>query len=211
MQVLGNRANSFLGAEQQVVEVDGPRGLQGVLITAVGRGRQVFFVGFGHRGRLFGPNRGRLPAADEIEQVARPEQPVGHLDFSQGHAGEPLLIAPVIDGKCGRIAKLANVAAQDADAQRMECGDLGPLLAFLAQQGRGPFLHLGGRLVGKGDGQDAFGLDAVADQLGDAVGHHPRLAGSRPRQHQQGARQRVHGVVLSVVQVHAARESDSGQ
>ena len=54
-----------------------------------------------------------------------------------------------------------------------------------AQQSGGALLHFVGRLVGEGDGQDAVRRRAVADQLGDAVGHHPRLAGAGPGQHQQ--------------------------
>ena len=208
---LGERGEQLFGAKQQVVEIHGAGGLQSVLVAAIGRGGQMLLVGLSQGGRLFRPNRGRFPAADEVEQIAGPKQPVGHLDLAQGRAGDPFLIAPVVDGKAGGIAELADVAAQDADAERMERGDFRPLLELFAQQGGGPFLHFVGRLVGEGDRQDAFGPDAVADQLGDAVGDHPRLAGSRPRQHQQWPRERVDGVVLGGIQVHAARETDNRQ
>ena len=54
------------------------------------------------------------------------------------------------------------------------------LSPFLRQQGRSTLLHLVGGLVGEGDGQDPLRPRTVADQLGDAVGDHPGLAGSRP-------------------------------
>ena len=199
---LGELAQKLLGHQQQVVEIHRAGGLQGVLVAAIGRGRQMLLVGLGQRGRLLRPDRGRLPAADEIEQIAGPQQPVGHLDLPQDRAGHALLIAPVVDGEVGRIAQLADVAAEDAHAERVERGDLRPLLELLAQQGGRPLLHLVGRLVGEGDGQNPLGPDAVADQLGDAIGDHAGLSGSRPRQHQQRPGKRVDGVVLGGVQVH---------
>ena len=80
-----------------------------------------------------------------------------------------------------------------------------------AQQGRGPLLHLVGRLVGEGDGQDPLRPRAVADQFGDAVGDHAGLSGSRPRQHQQRPGERVDGVVLGGVQVHPRIVSRRGR
>ena len=120
-------------------------------------------------------------------------------------AGHAFLIAAVVDGEIGRIAQLADVAAEDADAERVEGRDFRPLFELLAQQGGGAFLHFVGRLVGEGDGQDSLGPNAVADQFGDAVGDDPGLSGSRPGQHQQRPGERVDGVVLGGVQVHRDR------
>ena len=41
-----------------------------------------------------------------------------------------------------------------------------------------PLAHLGGGLVGERDGEDPRRVRALVDQVGDAVGEHPRLAGS---------------------------------
>ena len=81
----------------------------------------------------------------------------------------------------------------------------GRCVELFAQHGGGALLHLVGRLVGEGDGQDSLGADAVADQLGDAVGDDAGLAGSRPGQHQQRPGERVDGVVLGGIQVHRDR------
>ena len=64
----------FLGAQQNVVEIDGAGVLQRLLVAAVGHGRQMLFVGLGPGGRLGGPDAVRFPAADVIQQVARPQR-----------------------------------------------------------------------------------------------------------------------------------------
>ena len=49
-----------------------------------------------------------------------------------------------------------------------------------------PLAHLVGRLVGEGDGEDGVGWDLeVADQVGDPMGQHPRLARPGSRHDQQ--------------------------
>ena len=73
--------------------------------------------------------------------------------------------------------------------------------AQLRQQRRGPLLHFAGRLLGERDGQNALGLRAAADQLGDAIGDDARLAGARAGQHQQRPSQRAHRVELGRVQI----------
>ena len=67
----------------------------------------------------------------------------------------------------------------------------GRSLSFLPSRAAARSLHFVGRLVGEGDGQNALGPDAVADQLGDAVGDDAGLAGARPGQHQQRPREGV--------------------
>ena len=55
-----------------------------------------------------------------------------------------------------------------------------------AQQFIEPLPHLLGRLVGERQGHDAPGVDAhFLDQIGDAVGDDPRLAGTGPGEDQQ--------------------------
>ena len=130
------RSEQFLDAQEQIVEIDGPGGLQGVLIAAVARGRQVLLVGFGQRGGPVGDGAGRLPASDEIEQVARPQQALGRLDFPQGRAGDAFLIAAVIDGEGRRIAQSRDMAAKDAHAKGMERRNLRLPLACVCPTGR---------------------------------------------------------------------------
>ena len=82
---------------------------------------------------------------------------------------------------------------------------------FLPRSSGGPLLHFLGRLVGEGDGQDAIGRDAVANQLGDAEGDHPSLARAGPRQDQQRPGKRLDGFFLRRVEIHGMdRKAGSG-
>ena len=199
----GRLGQQVLGQQQQIVEINGPRGLQGILIPPIGHRRQMFFVGLGQRGGFLGPNRGRFPAADQIQQIAGPQQPVAHLDLAQHRSGDAFLIAAVVNGEGRRIAEQFDVAAQNSHAKRVERRHLGPLFGFFPQQRGRAFLHLVGRLVRKRHGQDPTGSNPVANQFGDAICHDARFAGSRARQYQQRPRKRIHGIVLGGVQIHA--------
>ena len=86
-------------------------------------------------------------------------------------------------------------------AERMEGRDFRLFGEPFAQQGRGPLLHFVGRLVGERDGEDSVRGDAMADQLGDAVGDDPGFSGPR-RQHQERPGKGVYGFGLGGIQVH---------
>ncbi len=93
----------------------------------------------------------------------------------------------VVDHEAARKSEVAGVAAQDAHARRVEGGDPEPLRGG-TEQLLDAFAHLAGGLVGEGHGQDLFGRDAAgADQIGDAVHEHARLAAARAREDQQRA------------------------
>ena len=63
----------------------------------------------------------------------------------------------------------------------------GKLAGPRAQQPVEPLPHLLGRLVGERQGHDAARVDAhFLDQIGDAVGDDPRLAGPGPGEDEQG-------------------------
>ena len=82
-------------------------------------------------------------------------------------------------------------------------------LAAVEQRHR-PLLHFAGGLAGERDGENALGRRAVADEVGDAVGDDPRLAGAGAGQHQQRPAQRLDGVVLGGVE-HGGRLETGGR
>ena len=162
----------------------------------------MLLVGLRDGDRFLGPDRAVLPAADQIQQIARLEHGFGHFDLAQDGPGDALLVAAVADAVGGRVAEVRDVPPQDADAKRVEGGDFRLFGQFLSQEHGRPFLHFLGRLVGEGDRENAIGRDAMANQLGDAEGDHPSLARAGPRQDQQRSGKRLDGFFLRRVEVH---------
>jgi hypothetical protein len=100
---------------------------------------------------------------------------------------------------CGLEAQHLPVLPQQPHAQRVEGADH-HLLGRPPDQRLGPLAHLGRRLVGERDGQDALGVHPGLDQARDLVRDHPRLARARAREHQAGALQEIDGILLREVQ-----------
>ena len=78
------------------------------------------------------------------------------------------------------------VLAHHAHAQRVEGADH-HVFGGLADQTLGTLAHFGGGLVGEGDGCNAFGGQAVVDQLANLVRDDAGFARARARQHQTRA------------------------
>jgi len=152
------RREEVVDDQQQVVEIDGARDSQGLLVTTVAGGRQLpGVVGFGgKRGeRRVGPHPRGLPAADAVEQVGGAERGLRHLQFLENLSRGRFLLSTVDDRESLREPDPGGVPPQDANAQRMDRGDFGLLRGGRAQQLRRTCEHLPRRLVGERDGQDA--------------------------------------------------------
>ena len=75
------------------------------------------------------------------------------------------------------------------------------LRQLLGQKQLQPLLHLAGRLVGEGDGQDLGWVRTVlTDQMGDPMGEGTGLAATGAGHHQQGAFVVIHRPALGVVE-----------
>jgi hypothetical protein len=61
--------------------------------------------------------------------------------------------------------------------------------------------HLAGGLVGEGDGEDVAGVDAHAEQVGDAAGDDARLAAAGGGEDEQGPLGVEDGLALGLVEV----------
>ena len=91
-------------------------------------------------------------------------------------AGEAHRVALIVDAEAGRKAEAIAVAPQDPDTRRME-GRHPHAVGHRTDQFGHPLLHLAGRLVGEGDGQDGERRHApFADEVGDTAGENPGLA-----------------------------------
>ena len=86
--------------------------------------------------------------------------------------------------------------SQDADAERVDRGDLGLLVPLYFEQLAGPGEHLLGRLVGERNGEDSRGTGAPPNKVGDAGDDDAGLAGAGAGEHQQRSDRRLHGLGL---------------
>ncbi len=184
----------------QVVEVGGVVGVQGLLVAGVDPRRAG---GLLVRGGLQGGGRGdavALPARDPRPHLLRgghPEAP--GLLHQPPH--QPGLVLAVEQGEGLAVAQAVDVPAQDAQAQAVEGGhDQPPPRA--AQALAGALTHLAGGLVGEGDRRDAVRRQARdLDEVGDLGGDHPRLARAGAGEHQQGPLGGGDGLALLGIEV----------
>jgi len=134
-----------------------------------------------------------------------------------------LLIALVVDDEFFRVAdgQLAgrgrrnlqgfNVAAKNAHAKRMKCGDDGLGDTETADKFLDALAHFGGGLVGEGHGQDGFRHHAlVLDQIGDAVGDDAGFAAARAGEDEHRALSGFDGLALLRVELIEKRQCGSG-
>ena len=99
--------------------------------------------------------------------------------------------------KLGLEADQFGVAAQDLHADGMEGADPRHALDRLADHLPDALFHFARRLVGEGDGENFRGPRAAeAEDMGDAGGEHPCLAGAGAGKHQHRPVERLHGFAL---------------
>ena len=188
--------------QQQVAKVAGVQRPQPVLVLlvqhhalAVGEG-----LALGRRGLL----RGQalvLPAVDQAGEVARRpalQVEVGRLNQLLQH---PLLVVVVQDGEAGLQPHQLGVAAQDLRRHRVEGAEPAQPFSLAADQVADALAHFAGGLVGEGDDQQLPRPRTVGVQdMGQARGQHPRLAGPGACEHQHRALRRLHRSTLLGVQ-----------
>ena len=162
----------------------------------------MFLVGFGQISRLIGADACVFPTADELEQIARAQYRVGHLDFPEHTPGDALLIASIVYGELGRITQMPNLSAQYPHAKRMEGRYLRLLFRTLAQERSRALLHFVGGFIGESNRQNPFRPSPMANQFGDAIRYNPGFSRARPGKHQQRTGKRPDGVELGGIEIH---------
>ncbi len=188
----------------QVVEVERVGGPQPALVLGVDgghRARQVVGVvgQVGHR--LLRVDQLVLQVGDGVGQQPRriPLDVEAHVlsDHLQQTSG----IVGVVEGEVGVEARdQRRLIAQNPHAGRVERRH--PRVAGArAHQRNHPLAHLGGGLVGEGDGQNLTGADVARGQkVCDAPGQHGRLAGARAGDDEQRRALVQHRLTLLRVQ-----------
>ena len=193
---LGIGAQQLERQADQVVEVHRLVGVQALLVALHHLGRREFQVILGHCRGLRGVQALVLPQADGPLPAARGLGVGGAAGVAQ-HAQH---VVAVEDGEVLLQVQARAVGAQHAHAQRVEGTDHQVPRGAGAHQGLGALAHLGGGLVGEGDGRDLLGLQPRLQQLGDLVHDDPRLARAGTGQHEARPVQVVHGLVLGRVE-----------
>ena len=164
------------GVDEEVVEVHRPGLEQAGLVLARTRRRAC-------GRRCAGPAAATssgveqlvLPPADQPVHAARREALGVEVQVADDVAGQPHRIGLVVDGELAGVAEAVGVGPQDAHARRVERAH--PHRPGHRPDERGDAVaHLVGGLVGERDGEDLRRGHALVDQVGDAVGEHPRLA-----------------------------------
>ena len=189
------------GEQQEVAEIGRVQRAQPVLVGAVQSerpavGEVALLVGR----HLAGAEAAVLPFLDlRHQRVRRPALRV-HLGGVHDLLEQPHLVVGIEDREIALQAHPLGVAPQHPGRERVEGAEPQPL-RWLAQDLRHPLAHLARRLVGEGDGEDLVGKSAARKQdVGEAGGEHPGLAGARPRQHQHRPLGRFHRLALRLVQ-----------
>ena len=197
--------------QQQVAEIDRVQGLQALLVGGVELGAaavgETALVGW-HPLRPLGAV---LPAVDHRGEHPRRPALLVDVPGAEQLLDQPDLVVGVENGEGRFQPDQLRVAAQDPDADGVEGAEPGHALDGVADQLADPRLHLAGGLVGESDGEDLRRPGAlVVDQMRQPGGQHPGLAGTRARQHQHRAVQRLDRRALVRVEAFQIRRGRAG-
>ena len=109
-------------------------------------------------------------------------------------------VGGVVYGEVPGIAEAAGIVAQEPDEDGMEGAHDQPAGPGLSYHKGYPLLHLGGGLLGEGQGQYLRGLRSLGKEIGYAARQDPRLAGTGSSHYEHRAFRAAHGAFLLVVQ-----------
>ena len=189
------------GRPDEVVEVERIGAAQASLVLGVGLGEHAVL------GSLR-PTREGLLVDELVLQVRDPGRETARgvalgieIEVLDHHGHEPLRVGRVVDREVRGDAEPGGLPAEDAHAGGVEGHH--PHRAGGGPDQRGdPLLHLPCGLVGERDREDLGGLHALlADEMGDALGEHARLARACPCDDEQGTAAMGHGFLLGRVEV----------
>ena len=187
--------------EEHVVEVDGVRGEEALLVEVVDLGDGLVVEARDALGVLVRADERVLRVRDLGVDPARREALRVALELLEAALHEPDLVGLVVDREVGAVAEPLRLAAQDPAARRVErhhpgcaCGRADEVSDALAHLPRG--------LVRERDREDLGRLHADrAEQVRDAAGEHAGLAGAGTGDHEHGAFRVEDGLALRRIQV----------
>ena len=184
--------------QEEIAEVAGVQHPQALLVGPV----EVLHLVAGKACTLSGGQLLRCPAAvlpvvDEAGQgLGRPPL---RIDVGRLHhlLDQTLLVVGVEDGEGGLQAHDLGVPAQDLGGDGVEGAQPAQALGLGPKDGTEALAHLPRSLVGEGNRQDLPGPGpAGGEDVGQARGQHPGLAGTGTGQHQDGPVDGLHSLTL---------------
>ena len=202
---LGEALEDVDGEEEHVVEVDGVRGEEALLVEVVDLGDGLVVEARDALAVLRRTDEAVLRVRDLRVDAARREALRVALELREALLHEALLVARVVDREVRAVAEPLGLAPQDPAARGVErhhprgarrrADEVGDALA-----------HLPRRLVRERDREDLGRLDADrAEQVRDAAREDARLARARARDDEDGAFGVEDGLALGRIQVGEVR------
>ena len=190
------------GAANQVVKVEGVGGAQTLCVDGVNLrdGLLVRVIACHAGGERLGTNQLVLQPGNAVTHGLGGELLRVQVELFNNQAQQALRVGGVINREGGLQAQRGGLTAQHAHAEAVEGRDP-HVLGARADQCLDTFAHLGSCLIREGDGENLAGGRTVrGEQVGDAVGQHAGLTGSRTRDDEQGRAGVQYRFFLAVVE-----------
>ena len=164
----------------QIVEVEGVRGAQALLILPVDLGDRLrgrFAALLGGRGRTVRIHQFVLEVGYRDPDPSGAELLGVEVQVAHDHAEQPARVVRIVDREIGvHPGQQRRLGAQDSHAGGVKSADPHPQRARTDQIDHS-FAHLGGGFVGEGDREYLAGTDvALGEQVRDPAGEHRGLA-----------------------------------
>ncbi len=190
---IGVLAENLLGEEEEVVEIHGVLGAELVLVADGELGEKVVLqIGdidsFVFR---FGNFRKDVLGFDFLIGAAHADEKLFHDAHLVGVGG---------DGEILFVAELVYAPAQEAHAEGVEGADRHLVGCVLGYHAADTVFHLGGGLVGEGDGEDFRRIHLPLQHVGDTAGDGAGFSGSGTGQDHYGAIEIGDRLALGVVE-----------
>ena len=199
--------------EEKIAEIGGIQLFQPLLIGAIEFGAFALRKGKGLAARNLGWRQATiLPAVDQAGQLARGPAILVEPGAFDHLLHEPKLIVGIEDRETRFQPDQLGMAAQDLDANGMECAEPRHALDRTTDQAADSVLHFVGGLVGEGHGEDLPApRPARAQDVGNARCQHARLAGAGASQDQHRPIDGLDGGTLLGIELGHIRGAQSAQ
>ena len=198
---LGEALEDLHREHEQVVEVDGVRGVQATLVELVHLRDRLVPERRDARDVLL--RRDELVLRPRDLRVDPPRREALRVlpELLQARLDEAHLVLVVVDREARRVPEPLGLPSEHPPARRVEREDPDRARGR-AEHPLEPLAHLPRRLVREGDREDLIRADLqVFDEVCDPVGEHARLPRARPGDDEQRAFRVLDGLALGLIEI----------